>query len=224
MKCILHSIKDLTKPRALFILLVLVFMVVGAGCSSKKNIRSENMRINGGSQQKFVSSTPSRNAQKVNADDKKTYKMALAMMEERNYSRAHDLFKRVSDNNPDLSGPFINMGIIALKQENNLQAESFFQQALKSKSDNEVVYNYLGIAYRQQGRFTEADTAYKMALRLDDTMAKTYLNLGILNDLYLGNYLEAQKHYLKYQQFDPDNKQVNAWLLDLNSRIQASAE
>ena len=219
MKCIPHLIREFKASK--IVVLLVIILLVSAGCSSNKNIRADDP---GSTNKQNINKPASSGSKKANDKDIKTYRTALAMMEERNYLQAYELFKRVSDNNPDLSGPLINMGIIALKQDNNLQAESYFQQAIKSKSDNAIVYNYLGIAYRQQGRFADADIAYKMALKLDDTMAKTYLNLGILNDLYLGDFHEAQKNYLKYQQLEPGNKQVDAWLLDLNSRIQASVE
>ena len=203
-----------------FLIGVIVILFLTVGCSSSKiNTRSDIEPARHNQAQKAVSSSRS-----INPEDENRYKKALGMMQAGDYQQAYDLFKQVADDNPDISGPFINMGIISLKQDNNLQAESHFQQAIRLKSDNAEVYNYLGIAYRQQGRFSDANIAYKKALNLDDTMAKTYLNIGILNDLYLGDYLEAQKNYKKYQELNPDNKKVNAWLQDLNSRIQASAE
>jgi len=204
---------------------VMLFLV--SGCSStKKNVRSNanessstnNSKPNKGFQKKQHKYT------KIAENDAKKYQAALAMMEDGDYKRAEDLFKQMVVDYPKLSGPHINLGILALKSSNYLQAESYFQRARENNPDNAEIYNYLGVVYRQQGRFSEANVAYQKALERNDRMAKTYLNLGILNDLYLGNYLEAQKNYLKYQQLNPDNKKINAWLTDLNSRIQASVE
>ena len=209
------------------VVFVLLLIFVNTGCSSStKNVvpslQKKSLNSDGG--QSVSQNTRQMSAKNVSEQEKKQYREALKLMKKGDYASAKKIFDSIRDKYPSLSGPNINLGIIALKQNDYAQAEKYFKTARDSKPDSAEIYNYLGVAYRQQGNFKAAAKAYKKALALDDSMAKIYLNLGILNDLYLRNYLEAQQNYKTYLQFDPTNKKVKTWLQDLNNRIRASAK
>jgi len=202
---------------AFFILVIFMLCEILLGCSSSKtNSRQATSSI---------SAFNERQSQlRVSPEDTQRYNVALKKMSENKLSEAKDLLQQITKDNPDLTGPYINLGIIALHSGDYLEAEDFFQAAVKSRPDNASIYNYLGVVYRQQGRFLDAKSAYEKSLSLDATSSNTYLNLGILNDLYLGNYDEAKKNYQMYQSMHPENKKVAAWLADLGNRMQVSAE
>ena len=172
-----------------------------------------------------VSSTSSSFFQaetKISSPVKRDYEQALIYMQNANYVQAEKVFKRVIGAQNNLAGPYINMGIIRLKEGKLEEAEKYFLSANEKNASNADVQNYLGIIYRQQGRFTEAESAYKKAIQQKPEFAKAYLNLGVLYDLYMGNYPAALNNYRQYQVFRPNDKRVKGWIVDLNQRMQAS--
>ena len=85
-----------------------------------------------------------------------------------------------------------------------------------------LYFNQLGIAYRQQGEFAKARSAYESAIVLDPTYAAPVLNLGILNDLYLGNAARALELYNRYLALVPaGDATVTRWVADLKNRKPA---
>ena len=82
--------------------------------------------------------------------------------------------------------------------------------------------NQLGIAYRQLGQFTKAREAYDAAIALDARYASPVLNLGILNDLYLGDGKRALELYDRYLALSPGgDAAVVKWVAELKNRKPA---
>lgn len=82
--------------------------------------------------------------------------------------------------------------------------------------------NQLGITYRQQGRFDKARKAYEKVIALDAGYADAQLNLGILNDLYLGDAKRALDLYGRYLALSPNgDAAVTKWVAELKTRKPA---
>jgi tetratricopeptide (TPR) repeat protein len=79
--------------------------------------------------------------------------------------------------------------------------------------------NQRGIEQRQQGKFDEAREAYDKAIALDPNYAAAVLNLGILNDLYLGDAPRALELYQRYLVLTPaGDAAVVKWVAELKNR------
>jgi tetratricopeptide (TPR) repeat protein len=79
--------------------------------------------------------------------------------------------------------------------------------------------NQLGVAYRQKGQFDKAREAYEQAIALDPAHASAILNLGILQDLYLGDEQAALNLYQRYLALSPaGDTQVAKWVSELKIR------
>ena len=73
--------------------------------------------------------------------------------------------------------------------------------------------------HRQQGQFDKAREAYEQAIALAPDYAAPMLNLGILNDLYLGDSRRALVLYERYLELSPaGDVQVSKWVVDLHNR------
>lgn len=196
------------------ILLALSITAIAA-CASKP----ENRSFSSPNSVRQSSLVPQGN---INPLLKREYDQALAFMKKADYQRAEKILKGIIEKDASLAGPYINLGIIRLKEGNLIQAEQLLLDAQAKSANNPEVQNYLGIVYRQQGRFNDAEAAYKKAIQLNPNYAKAYLNLGMLYDLYLGNYTAALKSYRQYQVLQPQDKTVENWIIDLNHRMQAN--
>ncbi len=75
------------------------------------------------------------------------------------------------------------------------------------------------MAYRQKGQFDKAREAYEKAIALAPDHAIAMLNLGILNDLYLGDPNRALELYERYLLLTPaGDATVSKWVVDLKNR------
>jgi tetratricopeptide (TPR) repeat protein len=103
------------------------------------------------------------------------------------------------------------------------EAETAFKAALERNPANAVAGNELGIVQRKRGKFTEAEATYQRTIAAQPDYAPTYLNLGVLYDLYLAQPQKALEQYEHNIQLAGDNKQVAGWMVELKKRVGAPA-
>lgn len=149
------------------------------------------------------------------------FDQALAHFKAGNLDQAKAGFQTLHSAQPQLSGPIVNLGIIARNQGDNEAAKTWFDKALSVNPRNLEAMNLLGVMAREAGEFEAAEAHYRKALSIDPGYAPAHLNLGILLELYRGKLAEALEHFEKYQslQSEPD-KQVERWIADLRLRTQ----
>ena len=144
------------------------------------------------------------------------FDQALEAMRLKQWSRAQATLKLLNADFPELSGPWLNLGITYIALDRPKQAEAAFQQAIAANANNLDAYNQLAAMKRKAGDFRSAESLYKRALEAWPEHAQSHLNLGILYDVYLGELVKAQEHYRAYQALQPEpDQRVAGWLLDL---------
>lgn len=147
------------------------------------------------------------------------YTSAVATLKSGADDKALSQFNAILAKAPQLSGAYVNIGLIHMKKQRYADAELAFNQAINVNNHNIQAQNYLGVALREQGKFDKALKAYQQALQLDNNYADAHLNLGILYDIYLNDLSQALDQYEKYQNLT-DNKddQVSKWIADIKLR------
>lgn len=155
--------------------------------------------------------------------DRKLMKTGLAQLESKKYGAAEKTFQKLSTQNESLVSPLLNLSLVYLRQNRLLEAESTLRKALNRNSMWPQTYNLLGVVLRQQGRFDDAKSAYTYAIQLDDSYAAAHLNIAVLYDIYFLDLENAKRHYRKFAALQPEEeKQVNAWMIDMQQRAQVS--
>ena len=151
------------------------------------------------------------------------YQRALTLMADEKFTSAEKILQKIILENPDLAGPYVNLGIIYQKTDKDTEAEQALKQAIEHNPENIIAHNQLGILYRKSGRFDEARQMYDKALEIDPQYATAHLNLGILYDLYLNRPQMALSHYQRYLELNnADDKQVELWIADIKNRADQS--
>lgn len=84
--------------------------------------------------------------------------------------------------------------------------------------DDAEMYNNRGIAFRENGEFKKAGDDYKRSAGLRPDFTNPVLNLGILYELYLGNFTDALKNYKEYVKLGGSRKDVASWIDLLEKR------
>ena len=147
------------------------------------------------------------------------YDKALVLMQSGDYQAALPVLLDFIDKNPELAGPYTNLGIAYQHTAQDEAAMDALKKAVELNPANAAAHHQLGILYREQGDFESALSAYDKALKLDSGYALVHRNIGILYDLYLGQPALALEHYKKYLELaaEPDPS-VDRWLVDLQRR------
>lgn len=150
---------------------------------------------------------------------------AVALLRDQQYQAAEVLFEELTGSQPELAGPWVNLGHIYLAQARADEAQAAFQQALSANSKNCDAHNQLGVLARREGRFSDAEQHYLACLEANPGYHHARLNLGILYELYMGRLGEALATYHDYQALlaQPDAR-VNVWVMDLERRVASVAK
>jgi tetratricopeptide (TPR) repeat protein len=129
-------------------------------------------------------------------------------------------FSALTKSNPELSGPHANLALIHRQAGRHAEAIAEFEKAAQLSPRRAELHNQLGITYRMAGQFAKARAAYEKAIEVDPNYALAWLNLGILEDLYLWDRQRALALYERYLALAPSgDDNVKKWVSDLRNRI-----
>lgn len=149
------------------------------------------------------------------------YADALEAMRDGDNPKARRLLEELSQTQPTLAGPRINLGILLLAEKDISGAEAQFRRVLEHHPRHPIASNQLGLLLRQRGRFNEAEKAYVDALQSRPEYQLAHRNIGILYDLYLRKPDKALYHYQRYQALmDTPESEVTTWIADLKLRAE----
>lgn len=186
------------------VLLVISFLF---GCASTTTIRT-SVSANVKSE---VIEVPSRAAT--------DFKAAIEFMNQNKMDLAKAAFEKMTLDYPQLAGPYANLGVIYSADKDWENAQENLEKAHAKNKHNVKVLNQLGYVYRQQGEFKKAKVSYEKAIKVHPEYAATYLNLGVLYDIYMGNLQKASQQYQKYQSLQKTaDRRVAGWIVDINRR------
>jgi len=161
----------------------------------------------------------------VNPAVQREFSDALRAMKLGHYEEAERGLLALTRTNPELSGPYANLGIVYYRLGKIPEATEALKRATAINSDRASYYNQLGIVYRQSGQFGKAREAYDKALQIDPNYPDAHLNIGILYDLYLQDVPKALQHYERYLTLrPPSDTQVSKWIVDLKHRGQTAGK
>ena len=153
----------------------------------------------------------------------KSYIDGLTAARDGQPKQAVKLFSTTITAHPDFSPAYVNIGLQYLKLKQYAAAEKSFKKSIALKPDNAVSFHYLGVISRFNGDFSVAKSRYLKALDLNPDYAEAHLNLGILQDLYLYEFVQALHHYEKYQSLvQKKDGKVAKWIIDIKRRIAKS--
>jgi Flp pilus assembly protein TadD len=150
------------------------------------------------------------------------YQAVLDLMQAERWREASERLQAITQQQPGLAGPWVNLGIAQNMLGETEAAEAAFRESLEHKANNPVACNLLGLLYRRSGRLEEARAMYMAALEVAPDDPDTHWNLGILYDRYLPDASLALQHYERYQTLTgSDNRQLLAWIDTLRKHIPA---
>lgn len=145
---------------------------------------------------------------------------ALEAIRSGRFEAAEVLLQEITTEQPELAGPWVNLGRVYVSLERFDDARLAFKNAIKANPRSCHAYNQLGVLSRQVGDFQGAEELYQACLKQMPEFKDAYLNLGILYELYLGKLPEALAAYRQYQSLSLEpNRKVLGWVMDLERRL-----
>ena len=148
------------------------------------------------------------------------FDQAVVLLQEDRYREAEVLLLSITSEQPELAGPWINLGQVYVALEEPEEARRAFEAAVTANPYNCTAHNELGLLARVNGDFEAAERHYLNCIELVPEDRTAYLNLGILYELYLGRLSEALASYRHYQSLGGESdRRVEGWVMDLERRL-----
>lgn len=156
---------------------------------------------------------------RIAGDVRDAYSEALRLLKNGDSAAGIAGLEAVIAQAPELTAPYIDLGVAYSQAGDFEKAETNLQHALQLTPDHPVAHNELGIVYRRTGRFALARQSYENALRILPDFYYAQRNLGVLCDLFLQDLQCALSNYQAYQQIFPDDREVSIWIADIENRV-----
>jgi Flp pilus assembly protein TadD len=154
----------------------------------------------------------------VTARGKADFERAVGFMRSGNNTEAELEFKQVALQFPQLSSPYVNLGILYRKSGRLEQSEDALKTAVERNDGSAVAWTELGATQRLRGEFPSAAASYEKAIADDPNFAPAYRNLGVVSDLYLGDPERALTAFEHYKELTGEEKPVSGWIAELRVR------
>lgn len=135
-----------------------------------------------------------------------------------NASEAELEFKQISVSYPQLSTPYVNLGILFRKGGHLDQSEDALKSAVQRNGSSAIAWTELGATQRMRGEFKDAEASYEKAIAADPNYAAAFRDLGVLTDLYLGDPERALTAFERYKEITGEDKPVSTWIAELRQR------
>ena len=154
----------------------------------------------------------------ADAEARKEFERAVAMMNDGKYDAAIDLLTTVINRSPGVTAPHINIAVAYVRTGKPELAEQHLKTALGLIPGHPVASNEYGLLLRRAGRFKEARETYEKTIAVFPDYLPARRNLGILCDLYLNDPACALRQFEIYSERLPADGQVKIWIAELRMR------
>ena len=159
-------------------------------------------------------------AQSVPAAVASRFAEGRAALAAKRFEQARDIFAEMAANYPLLSGPQVNLAIAKWRLGDVAGAGDAFAAAIAANRLNGDAYTQWGLMAREAGDFERAQSLYQQALDVWPHNFDAHINLGILQDLYMGRLTDALAHYQMAARIAGEpTRELQGWIIDLERRL-----
>lgn len=145
---------------------------------------------------------------------KTAFNQALSLLREGNLDSAEQAFLSLVKQSPRMAGALANLGIISELRGDASKARDYFEKTLSANPANAEALVHLALYEMEAGQFDLAERQLLQVVASAPENALAHYNLGVLYELYLQRYDEAQGHYQRYTELhkSEDTAIVERWI------------
>lgn len=159
----------------------------------------------------------------ISLSDVVNFKQAITSLENNDFKKAELILKKLTDENPEISGPWANLGLIYFKNTQYTKSLYAVNMALRLNPANPYALNLSAMLASKDGDINRARTLYARALEVKQDYAIAFYNLALLYDVYYQDVNTASKYYRHYLKLiNGDDKQTVDWLEQMLSSMKKS--
>ncbi len=148
------------------------------------------------------------------------YRQAITELSDNHLDKATTSFLKMSKAKPNLAGPWANLALIYIKQQQYEKADEAIKSALEKNPKMAQALNMAGVIAKQKGNISEARGFYEKALISKPDYAIAHYNLALLFDVYLQDIASALPHYQRYLALTGGkDKNTALWIQELKFNL-----
>ncbi len=160
-----------------------------------------------------------RAARELSSTKNDLYKVATKLYKKDDLEASRGILEMIIEEDPAAWDAMINLGIVQLRQGEDLEAAKQFEQAILYAGDRKIplAHLMLGDAHYRSKLFPEAERELNLSLSLDPDNAQAHILLGNITGKQ-GNFTEAEFHFKQAIKLDPNIWEPHFNLAYLSSR------
>jgi len=148
--------------------------------------------------------------------ERNEYRKAILLLNKNQLDTAKDIFLKLKSTRPELAGPYANLAIIALKQNQPDKALELVKTSLIRNDKLPQALNLLAYIEQENGEIKSAEKHYLEAIKYNQNYALAHFNIALLYDIYLQNVDKAIPHYERYMKLINNKDKTTAdWVEQL---------
>lgn len=191
---------------------IYLFPVVAAillGCSQKSPV-VENIQQPVADQQVI---TPEESEENAKIEKQNLYQQGLNALGSRDYDNAKIIFSQFIEKYPSMAGAYVNLALIAYRQEDFQATENLVAQAIGLNPSQAQAYHLRAQLHLNNGDIKMARDDYIEAITLKSGYTNAHYNLALLYDIYLQDIEQAIEQYTIYLSLlDKEDEATKDWI------------
>ncbi len=153
--------------------------------------------------------------------DRYEYKQGIDALSARDFDKAKQLFERFIRKNPSLSGAFVNLALIAFREEDYVKANRLIDRAIKLNPRQAPAYHLRAQLHLKNGEIKQARQDYLKTIELRPDYTNAHYNLALLYDIFLQDIALAIEHYSIYLSLlNKEDEQTREWITHLRNTLK----
>lgn len=148
------------------------------------------------------------------------FQQAITALNNQQLDRAEADLKTITQNRPELAGPWVNLALLHVRKKNLAAAQAHVTKALERNPRLAQAHNVAGYLEAANGNIAKAVAHYQKAIELKADYALAHYNIALLNDIYLHDIPTAVQHYKRYLQLtNSQDKKTADWVAELERSL-----
>lgn len=153
--------------------------------------------------------------------DEHEYQQGIDALSARDLDKAKRLFGQFIQKNPSLSGAYVNLALIAFREEDYEIANKLVDQAINLNPQQAPAYHLRAQLHLKNGEIKPARQDYLKAIELRPGYTNAHYNLALLYDVFLQELALAIEHYSIYLSLlDKEDQTTQEWINHLRNTLE----